>query len=320
MKLEEYINNTLGIDIRVAPLNNQLYRNIPMYIIAAYDVNETTLFGQQVCLLHLKEESIDAFPPDTLKKQMQFVEQKTTLPVVFVFDSVASYNLMRYVKKGINFIIPGKQMFIPALMIDLRKVQDKIQQKTEHLLPVAQLVLFYHLQNEKLTGLTAKILAEKFNQSYRTMNRALNSLVDSGLCRLIGKKDMLLEFVYSGKELWKESLQYLQNPVEKSTFTENNNPNPDISCVSGMNALARYTMINDEYKKYYAVYRKNISKLNIETNKYGGENEIELWKYDPKVLSKDGVIDKLSLFLLFKDSEDERIQMEIETMIEEIQW
>jgi hypothetical protein len=320
MELEEYIENTLGVKIKVTPLRNQRYKNIPMYITAAYDVSETAFFGQQICLLHMKEESTGAFPPDTLKKQMQFVEQKIGLPVVFLFDRVASYNLIRYVKKGINFIIPGKQMFIPTLMIDLRKAQDKIQPKAEHLLPVAQLVLFHHLQNEKLTGLTAKVLAEKFDQTYRTMNRALNNLVDSGLCRFIGKKDKILEFVYSGKELWKESLPYLQNPIEKSLFTESDNPNPDIVCVSGMNALAEYTMINDEYKKYYAIYKKSISKLDIETNKYGGENEIELWKYDPKVLSKDGMIDKLSLFLLFKDSEDERIQMEIETMIEEIQW
>jgi DNA-binding MarR family transcriptional regulator len=292
---------------------------VQMYITAAYDIFETTIFGRQICLLYLREESNDAFTPDALKKQMKLVEEKTTLPVVFILNNVASYNLTRYIQKGLNFIIPGKQMFIPALMVDLRKIRNKTPQKVSYLLPVARFILFYHLQNEELTGQTAKMLAEKFNQSYRTVNRAVNNLADTGLCKLIGKKDKLLEFTDSGKELWKKSQDYLQNPVEKHIFTEQYNLTRDI-CISGINALADYTMINDESKRYFAIYRNDISKLNIATNKYGGENEIELWKYDPKPLSKNGVIDKLSLFLLFRDDQNERIQMELETMMNEIQW
>ena len=320
MELEDYIYNTLGINIRITPLDGQLYRAIPMFITATYDVNETTIFDERICLLYLKAESGSASTPDSLGKQMKLVEQKTTLPVVFVFTNVASYNLTRYVKKGINFIIPGKQMFIPALMISLRKAKETVAQKTPNLFPVAQLILLYHLQKENLSGMTAKILAEKFDHSYRTTNRAVNNLVDSGLCRLIGKKDKLLEFVYFGKELWKESLNYLQNPVEKHIFTEKDDLDRDITFVSGINALAGYTMINDESQKFYAIYKKNISKLVAETNKYGGSNVFELWKYNPRPLSKDGMIDKLSLFLLFRNDVNERIQMQLETMIEDIQW
>ena len=179
MKLEDYIYNTLGINVRTTTLYSQLYRNIPMYITAAYDVYETTIFGERICLLCLKDDSGDAFTPDSLEKQMKLVEQKTTLPVVFVFTNVASYNLTRYVKKGINFIIPGKQMFIPALMISLRKAQETVPQKAECLFPVAQFILLYHLQKEKLTGMTAKILAEKLDQTYRTTDRKSTRLNSS---------------------------------------------------------------------------------------------------------------------------------------------
>lgn len=320
MKLEEYFYNTLGINIKITPLNKQLYSYIPMYITAAYDIKETTVFEQQLCLLHLKEESNGIFTPDALEKQMKLVEQKTALPVVFVFDNVVSYNLTRYVKKGINFIIPGKQMFVPALMINLRKAQERIPQRVKHLYPVAQLLLLYHLQKEKLTGLTAKKLTEIFDQSYRTINRAVNNLVDSGLCELTGKKEKHLEFLYSGKELWNKSRDYMQNPVEKQLFTDEYSLDSNIAFVSGINALAAYTMINDESKRYYALYKKEVSDLHVKTNKYGGENVIELWKYDPKPLSNDGRIDKLSLFLLFKDDGNERIQIELETMIEEMRW
>ena len=43
-------------------------------------------------------------------------------------------------------------MFIPALMMDLRKMPATLPQKTELLTPIAQLVLLYHLQKEILCG------------------------------------------------------------------------------------------------------------------------------------------------------------------------
>ena len=34
---------------------------------------------------------------------------------------------------------------------------------------------------------------------------------------------------------------------------------------------------------------------------------IELWKYDPVLLSRDGMVDPLSLVMSFEDNEDERM-------------
>ena len=47
---------------------------------------------------------------------------------------------------------------------------------------------------------------------------------------------------------------------------------------------------------------------------------IEVWKYDPALLSETGVVDKLSLYLLLKDYEDERVQIELDNMIKDIAW
>ena len=56
------------------------------------------------------------------------------------------------------------------------------------------------------------------------------------------------------------------------------------------------------------------------TDKQFGENEIQVWKYNPKMLSTEGVVDKLSLYLSLKDNEDERIQIELERLINEMPW
>ncbi|MDR1583513.1 MAG: hypothetical protein LBS55_09710 [Prevotellaceae bacterium] len=310
------MNDILGVETIVIPLEKQLLQRLPLYITATYKVQEITIYGQRICLLTTKNpENIPT--PDQLSKQMLFVAQKIGLPVVYVFDKIISYNLKRMIQKGINFIIPNRQLFIPALMMDLRRTIDKIPPKAVLLTPLAQFLLLYHLQKEKLNGFTTQQLADKFIQPYRTVSRAVKNLEELSLCNLVGGKEKQIQFIAKGKELWILAQSFFQNPVERNLFTDNI-LNENHACLSNINALAYYTMINDEERQYFAV-NKDIAKI-IETAKYGGDNMIEVWRYNPELLSNNGFVDKLSLYLLFKNDTDERIQSELEQMINEIQW
>ena len=312
----KYLEDTLGVSTTINPLEKQLFQCLPLFITAAYKVQETTICGQRVCLLKA-ENNENTLTPDRLSKQMQFVAQKTELPVVYVFDKVVSYNLIRMIRKRINFIIPDKQLFIPALMMNLRKTTETIPQKAVLLTPLAQFFLLYHLQKEGLNGYTTQQLAGRFMQPYRTVSRAVKNLWELGLCNLMGRKEKQLRFIEKGKNLWVLAQDFFQNPIERNLFT-GNTLHEKQTCSSNINALSHYTMINDEDRYYFAV-DKDTAK-NLETDKYAGDNTIEVWRYNPYLLSDNGFVDKLSLYLLFKNDADERIQSELEQMINEIQW
>ena len=47
---------------------------------------------------------------------------------------------------------------------------------------------------------------------------------------------------------------------------------------------------------------------------------IEVWRYDPGLLAFNGFIDPLSLYIVFKDSEDERIQKALEQILKTYLW
>ncbi|GHT44993.1 hypothetical protein AGMMS49965_21560 [Bacteroidia bacterium] len=316
--LEKYLKDILDIDTFVFPLEKQAHQKLPLYITAAYSAYEISLYGRRICLLSPKDEA-NLPTPDQLAKQMMFVAKQTGLPVAFVFEKVISYNLKRLVHKKINFVIPDKQLFLPALMMDLRKMPEKILQKTDRLTPVAQFLLLYNLQKEVLNGLTTQQLADKFDHSYLTINRAVRNLNVLGLCALVGGKEKQLQFTDSGKNLWEKSQNCLQSPVERNLFT-NETLNLQYVFASNINALAHYTMLNDETKRHYAIDKKNVRDLNIASNKYAGDNTIEVWRYEPKPLSENGFVDRLSLYLLLKDDTNERIQGELDQMINEIQW
>ena len=317
-ELTKYLNDILGIETSIIPLEKQLLRQLPLYVTAAYKIQETTIYEHRICLLIVKNrENIPT--PDSLFKQMLFVTQKIGIPVVYVFDKIISYNIKRLIQKGINFIIPNKQLFIPALMMDLRKMPVTIPQKTELLTPIAQLVLLYHLQKEILNDFTTQQIADKLIQTYRTMSRAIKNLEELGLCNLIGGKEKQIQFCAKGKELWLKAQSFFQNPVERIVFTDELLDGAKVYA-SNINALAHYSMLNDEKRLYYAIYRNEVKNLAIETNKYFGDNVIEIWRYNPERLSNNGYVDKLSLYLLFKNDSDERVQNELEQIINELQW
>jgi len=317
-ELNKYLNSILGIETTIIPLEKQLLQLLPLYITATYKISETTIYGHRICLLIVRNKE-NRQTPDSLFKQMLFVRQKIESPVVFVFDKLISYNIKRLIQKGINFIIPNKQLFIPALMMDLRKIPVRIPQKTELLTPIAQLVLLYHLQKETLNGFTTQQLSNKLNQTYRTMSRAVKNLEEIDLCNLVGGKEKKIQFTEKGKKLWLKAQSFFQNPVERIVFTDELLEGGNVY-VSNINALVHYSMINDETKRYYAIYRNEVKNFTIETNKYVGDNTIETWRYNFKQLSNNGFVDKLSLYLLLKNDTDERVQNELEQMIIGMQW
>ena len=79
-------------------------------------------------------------------------------------------------------------------------------------------------------------------------------------------------------------------------------------------------MINPSQGGCYAISRDAYDDIGKHSYEEYGENTIEIWKYAPELLAKDGVVDRLSLYLSLKDSEDERIQIELEHLIDNMQW
>ena len=93
---------------------------------------------------------------------------------------------------------------------------------------------------------------------------------------------------------------------------------------TNINALAHYTDLNDEQVDFYAMgpgYGKFVGGVNLKSvDQMEGNIGIEKWKYDPSLLTKSEYIDPLSLYLCFRENKDERIEMALEKLIEQIQW
>ena len=75
----------------------------------------------------------------------------------------------------------------------------------------------------------------------------------------------------------------------------------------------------------YAVYKSDIDISDIPRVDTNWEPDskavnLELWKYNPALFARNGIVDPISLALCFEDNSDERIESSIEEYLEEYKW
>lgn len=314
-KAIDYISFILHEKVNLFPVEKRLIDSIPVAFTQRLVLYRSILLGHDVILAFSADS--DVFTPAQVKRILNLLENKCGCPVIWITDNIVSYNIGRLIAQRVNFIIPQKQMFIPSLLIDLKKEKTIGRDITEVIPPIAQCIILYHIEMDPIEGKQAEELSDIFQVSYATINRALRWLHDKKLILLEGIKTKRVRMIHTKKDLWEIALPLLVSPLEKTVFTDVK-PKNGLEC--GINALSEYTMINREDKDMYAFTKMDIRKSEIKTDKEYGTYRIEIWRYDPKLLSHSDVVDKLSLYLSLVNHEDERVQIELDNLIAKMQW
>ena len=314
-KFLEYINILLGFDIEIKRVGNGALKSLPIYITDSINIYQTEMWGINVALFKVKNDN--NFTPDQLLRIMDIGQNALDMKVVFVFYTIKAYNRQRLIAKAVNFVALDKQVFIPSLMIDLHDMYKTEPVEIKKPTVIAQQIVLYHLQKQLLNGCTNKDVSEIFGTTYITANRAIKSLLEFDIIYLTDEKERRVEFIYKGRELWDKVEPLLDSPISKILYTDER---IEKSIMTHINALAHYTMINADTNSQFAVSKYELKKLKLKTDKECGENMLEVWTYDPKLLSSDDCVDRLSLYLSLKDNSDERIQMEMDRLINEMKW
>ncbi len=310
-----YISSILHEKVSLSPVEKQLINSIPVAFSQRFVLYRSVLLEHDVIFAFADDN--DGLTPAQMKRTLNLLENKCGCPVIWITDNIVSYNVGRLIAQRVNFIIPQKQMFIPSLLIDLKKEKTIGTDITEVIPSIAQCIILYHIEMGSVEGKQAEELSDIFHVSYATINRALRWLHDKKLIQLEGVKTKRVRMIHTKKDLWKIALPLLVSPLEKTVFSD---IKPDNGLECGINALSEYTMINREDRDMYAFTKMDIRNSEIKTDKKYGTYRIEIWRYDPKLLTHSEVVDKLSLYLSLVNHEDERVQIELDKLIADIQW
>jgi hypothetical protein len=330
-----YINQTLGTSCTSSLIEKDELDKLPMFINEAYKLYSMPLFNKDFLLIELKNE--EAFSTQQLEKHGDLIKKVFHKKIIFMLPNLAAYNRKRLIEKGINFIVPDKQLFLPELLIDLREsdFKPRAKQKNDKLLPSAQFLVIYHILHRyndwKIENHSFKEIAKKLHYTAMAITNAIESLKYHEVVTVEGEKEKYIKFKLDRHELWGYLTEYnlLINPVLKTVYVDEL-PKDTYMLHTNASALPEYTNLNPSKQKYYAIEKtifyglqKNNTLVNI--NDYEGNYALEVWKYNPYTLVEEmandlSVVDPLSLYLSLKDNQDERIEMALEQIIENFIW
>lgn len=311
----DYLTELVGCDVSTSTTARAEKDKLPLAISGSYGFRDIEMIGVRFTLVI--PNVTEKCSPKQMSKHQTKMTEAFGRPVVFLLDGIESYNITRLTRARVNFIVPGKLIFIPSMMMVLRELKSSTKEQPKMMTPVAQLLVLYHLQVEKINGMNTARIAETIGMSYPTINKALNWLCSNGFVELVGGKEKQVLVKLEGKELWNKALPLMSSPIERIEFTDISMAG---SLLSGETAMGHYTMLAEPEVPVVAL-SKTLAKENaLFLHKQYGEGRVEIWKYNPSILSSGDCVDRLSLYLTMKDSDDERVQMECDTLIEEMQW
>ena len=160
---------------------------------------------------------------------------------------------------------------------------------------------------------------EELGYTKMTMTRAFREL------RTILEDEEHLEAL-KGRRLGDRIKPYLRNPIRRQRYYHVDKPFDGNLFLAGDSALAHYTMMAEPNHTTVCVGGQQWKKIQekytpIELDRPEPEAlNVEVWRYVPRQLAKDEVADPLSVFLSFEKNSDERVEMALEKMLEDVLW
>jgi DNA-binding MarR family transcriptional regulator len=321
-RLERYLDDALGIRVAVVPWETE--GRMPLFIQDRYRFFRAEALNQKCLFMvdaHAEEES-----PAAIRKHLEQVRQKWDGPVVYVRDRIIAYNRKRLIEHKVPFIVPGTQMYLPTLGIDLREHFRTLREANRGLRPAAQTILIHALLRDA-GNLGPTVLARKLGYSVMAMSRALDELEAAGLGQTTANgRERHLSLMGPKREVWEKAQPLLRSPVVKRHAIRLA-PNAKLPGPrAGLDALAHYSMLAETGNIVIALGRKNWKVLQqtdgVKTamNDEPGAATVEVWSYTPVLFADGDWVDRLSLYLSLRETQDERVQAALDQTVKEVPW
>lgn len=293
---------------------------LPYYLRDLYAFYRTDILGIPHLLMVARDDG--SHTPAEVRRHLVSVRELWGGEVIYVQAAISAYNRKRLIQQKVPFIVPGKQMFLASLGIDLR---EHFRRGTEHsarISPSTQAVVLYALLQDACREYTPSGLAETLGYTRMTMSRAFDELgaAELGTVEMHGR-ERKLRVADDKRACWERAREWLSSPVRKRVWVHLQS-NEWQGVYSGLTALAHYSMLAPPDYPVFAVglqeWKSVVQQYEVAILPQAEPDAVmvEIWSYDPRLFSADNVVDRLSLFLSLRADPSERVKSAIEEMME----
>ena len=309
----EYLDKVLGVKVTYEDVE---FKHLPNFIATRYRLQMVAMNGQRAIFLYPKTELEKI---EVLKKHIARIQNNENLPIVLVLKELSFRQKEYLIREKIPFIVDGKQIYLPFMAVYLQERCDAEKSDREEILPSAQMLLLYFIY-EGAKELSTSQAAKDLELTPTSISRASKQLEEMGLlqAKKIGVQK-ILSSENSPKELFYKAEKALLSPVKRTVYIPDEKVKIEL-LESGYSALAEYSMLNAPSVRCYA--SEKISQWNDFMTKdlqdSNSQVAIEMWRYDPRKLSREKMVDELSLALSLREDADERVEEAVEEMLNEL--
>lgn len=319
-KTFEFIQRVLGISI-VLKEEAIDKKGLPSGLALSFSLHLVAVEGIDFVMLVPKQEI--ALTGGTYVKRITAIQDSMKLPVILLLKELSTDARRTLIVNQINFVVPEKQLYLPKMAMYLTQRGINVTKKdSEKFAPATQAVLFYHLIHSSLDGLMLKEIASNVRYGLKTVGVAISEIAKTGLCEINqpDKRTKVVHFPLTQKEIWEKAQPYLSSPIANVYYIESIDALPsDSVCYSYDYAMAKFTMMSQPSQKTIAIERNDTKLKEMLSNgslyKEEGPIRLEAWKYPPLLLAEDGIADPLSLWMCYREEDDERIDGELGRLI-----
>lgn len=321
-RLTDYLESITGSHTPLGYALGEAQGCLPLFLRERYQLCSLLLFGRKR-LLALEIPGSETASPAEYAAHAQTMLAQFSEPVTLVIPQVASYARNRMVQAATPFIVPGSQLFMPFMMVDLReRFSTPATEAGQHFTPAAQCILLYHLLRQPLQGLPLRDIAKLTGYSAMMVTRVKDEWEANGFCQTsrVGRS-VVVEFAAGGRKLWHMAERFFTSPAKKYHWIHWPYPKSP-ALAAGFTALSRVTMVGDDAIPALALHR-HAFRLRLENGTLRAVNgpeeanvRIEEWSYDPTLLSDGPNVDPLSLYLSLREDGDDRVQQQLQTVLD----
>lgn len=301
---------------------------LPGYLAQRYEPHLVTLAGTIWLVAFLRQADVSA--PLPLQKQLAQLAvhlDPAAAGVCLVAEHLPAYLRNRLVELGQPFVVPGRQLFWPAIgsAETVQRPKRLRATRVEKLGPVAQQLLIALLRKRLLPPVTITAAAEALGCTPASVSQAVKALEASELVHSqLEGRERTFALALAGNEAWQRAQPLLRTPVRQRVRIRHADLPPGVDIRAGESALAAATGLAEPAEPVYAVASRRWGKspdapLHIPAPDIG-TCVIELWRYPPDVTAVQHGVDPLSLYLSLRDAKDERLQLALRELMEQVSW
>ena len=327
-----YLRATLHVSLNLQSWNEG--QGLPLFLAREFKFRLASLFGRNVLFVIPITNSIQNTAG--LMKRLRVIQQHFDGIIVLVLDCLSAYQRGRLIQLAVSFAVPGNQLFIPQLTMDLREhFRFKRDFPNESLAPASQALFLRHLNLRDVENAYASDLAGNLRYSAMSVGRAFEELAASGLaCVKVQGRRKHIQFSQAPRDLFEKALPKLTSPVKaKHWFRRPFLPKgfhgsglPEHLPKGGESALSERSFLSAPSICHFAAGPQD--RKSFQVGEFGikvDQDEdpdfaVDAWRYDPGIVSGGRNVDALSLHLQFRNHPDERVESAAEQILESFNW